>query len=808
MQIPNSLQDAWNKASQDGNITVDEYKELVKAAVPNNQENELDENEKNFLVGLKSELEKNGIAAKGSVPIGVLNFGDAPAKSAPENNANAENKAPVNNEEPQVSTQSANNNKSLTFPLPEPQLPTSPVLLNWPGYNKQVNTAFANAFGEKPPTGSKVPVLSNPKAEPIVSTFGFGSVKQLQQLVGAKQDDKFGPETYFRAKTHVATQINGTQDLQKMQQLKSILGVLGNDSEVSQMQALLDKRIEAMQSYQGTKQALESYFQNVNNIIGQADPKKMESLVAAKTNLQAEFDKLPGSIKTLPQVTEAQTQAMTLVDNAIKALQAELETQDIAQQKTKLVAELNDVVGKTMTAAFTTGDTNKIKEGKALIDTTLEKYPKVKDSEDIKTVKQQAIAILDGAVTKIDTINALIAKPDWTAEDTANANKFLAELPEGDFKAKLAKSIETHSDAYKLKEKNKTNLPTTREGLHDVIGNGFWNLENKEGTKGMFQLIAKQGLLGEAITKMSVDDQVRAIKVLTGDVKADKMSDGDNFNIAIARSIYENLSKSANVDDEFNKKKVLPLLKKEAASMDFSKYKVDSESYVNGMKFSIGSDRMGSEQEAALTMVRGIMNGEVSKSILGSFNRYELNDLSKYIEKKGSADEKKFFLSKTVASAYNEGIAVNIESLDKSDKAKVVKGVLDIDGVNESKVSDLLKKAGKKTIFETVRNENLSDKQLSVVGKHVDGDDMADEPDVGAKLLVGMVKQYNKQEASSPVTIDNIRTYIDQVDKDWWEDDDTMKLVLKGLGDGPDSEYAKFQKLAPATLDKVWKIAD
>jgi uncharacterized protein YunC (DUF1805 family) len=234
---------------------------------------------------------------------------------------------------------------------------------------------------------------------------------------------------------------------------------------------------------------------------------------------------------------------------------------------------------------------------------------------------------------------------------------------------------------------------------------------------------------------------------------------------------------------------------------------MDITAYVKGMKFSIGADRMGSEQEAALTMARGIMNGEVPRDALGKLSRYDLSELTAFVEKKGSKEEKNVLLN-TVAKAYNDGTSVNIDSLDKGDKAKVVKGVLDIDGVNESKVSDLLKKAGKKTIFETVRNENLNDRQLSIVGKHVDGDDMADEPDVGAKLLVGMVKTYNKQEDKPAVEIGDIRKYIDQVDKDWWEDDDTMKLVLKGLGDGPDSDYAKFQKLAPQTLDKIWKIAD
>ena len=34
-----------------------------------------------------------------------------------------------------------------------------------------------------------------------------------------------------------------------------------------------------------------------------------------------------------------------------------------------------------------------------------------------------------------------------------------------------------------------------------------------------------------------------------------------------------------------------------------------------------------------------------------------------------------------------------------------------------------------------------------------------------------------------------------------------MKTVLGSLGDGKDSDYAKFQTLSPATLDRIRDIA-
>ena len=848
MQIPNSLQDVWKKVSNDKSISLDDYKQLVNAAVPNGEDSELDTNEATFLKTLKSDLVEKNDVTKGPVPLNKLSFSteSAGAENAVQAEPPVKTEAPVqatapvqetSEEAPQYDAAASGpaiqqseeklsapqegygfNKSPITFPLPQADLPKAPVLLDWTGYNKQVNNAFSSAFGEKPAPSGVNPFLPKAKAEPILDAFGMGTVKQFQQMTGAiKQDNKFGPETFYSAKTYMATQINKTENIEGLTKLQSQINYLGNDGEIDKMKAALSERIDSVQNYLQNRTAIEGYFKNINNILGNANPKDMPSLKNAKAGLESEFNKLGPKLQAIPQVQDANKEAMGRVNSAINTLQAELdeiekqkqaelEKQQILKDKASLVGELNDVVKNAVTAGLTTGDIGKINEGKTQVGATMEKYPKVKDMDDMKAAKEQALKTLDDAGNKINTINNLIGKKDWTKDESELAVKLLGELPNGALKDKLSKAIDGHSEAAKLKEKNRSNLPTTREGLHDVIGNGFWNLENKDGTKGLFQLVAKQGLLDEAIVKMKVEDQTEAIKLLTKDVKFDKMSSGDQFNVAIARSIYQNLSQSANIDKEV-KDKTLLYLKKEDAPKDFSNFNVDLKSYVNGMKFSIGSHRIGSEQEAALTMARGIINGEVSRAALGHLNRYELEDLTKFVQKKGSSGEKNVLLN-TVAKAYNDGVAVNIDSLDKGDKAKVVKGVLDIDNVNESKVSDLLKKAGKKTTFELVRHENLSDKQLAIVGKHSDGDTMADEPDVGGKLLVGMIKNYNKQDQGSVVSIGDIRKYIDQVDSDWTEDDDTMRAALKGLGDGPGSDYAKFRELAPATLDKIWKVAD
>lgn len=830
MQIPNSLQNVWKEVSQDKNITIDDYKQIVKTAMPNGLDEELDAEESKFINNLSSELKTNDIATKGSVPVGVLSFGQSEAKPVETAKQKPQPVAPVEKkevpaEETAVADEPVTDNDlqelnsdintgsglggNYSYELPKPDLPNNKLLLEWHGYNKQVNSAFTNAFGEKPAAGGKVPVLGKDKSNNITETFGAGSVNQFQQMVGAKQDNRFGPETFFKAKIHVANEINGSETIEKMTKLKSLIGVLGNDPEIGKMKEVLDQRIGVVQNYLSTRDVVGNYFNNINSILNKANPTNMDSLLGAKQGLNSEFNKLPEGVKSIQQIQFAQNDAMGKIDGAISSLQNDINNQNIAKQKGQLVSELNGILDKSVMGGLTTGDKNKIKEGKEQVTAAVEKYPQIKDSEDIKGAKQQALNTLDGIGSKIDAINTLIGKKDWSKEESEQAVKFLGELPPGDFKNKLNAAIDGHSEAAKLKEKARANAPTTVKGLHDTIGNGFWNLENPEGTKGMFQLIAKQGLLPETLNKMTVDDQTRAIKILTKDVKFDKMNDGDKFNVGIAKTLYDNLSKSANVDDDV-KKKTLPDLKNQQAPQNFDNSNIDLNNYVKGMKFSIGEDRAGSEKEAALTMTRGIMYGQVSKQALGQLNRYELSDLTKFVEKTGNKDEKQEFL-KTVSQAYNEGVGVNIESLDRGDKAQVIKGLLDNPTPNESKITDMLNKSGKKVTFDLVKNKNLNENQLVMIARHTNGQDMADEPDVAAKLLTSMIKSYSANPNGS-VKIDDIRKYIDQINKNSSifhnHNKDAMKAVISTLGDGADSDYAKFQKLAPSTLDKIRDIAE
>lgn len=688
---------------------------------------------------------------------------------------------------------------ALSFTLEDPKYPTVEVS-EWKGYNKDVNTSVAQAFDEKSPVGEKTPVIGQKKVSALLAAFGATKVSDFQTTIGAKQDDKFGAETYFKTKTHVSGQINQVQSIEEMGKISKLLGLFGKDPQVDQMKTILSEKMKVAQDYASTKEGLSNFVSSINNVLAKTNPKDLNSLNDAKTKLGETFGKLPENIKNHPQAAQANTEAIARVDGAINALKS-----DTDKSKQAYGNEVNCIADEAVNAAFVSGDKSKLDEGKTKINDLDKIFESIKDSPEAKTAKDQGIAKLDDAGKKIDQVKSLSGKKEWSADETKTAQDLAKSLPDGDFKTGFNKSIDSHIASAKLKEENRANLKTTKAGLSDVIGNGFWNLENKEGTKSMFQLIAKQGLLGEAMTKMNFADQTKAINILSKDVNFDKPSDTDKFNLDIAKTMYQNLSKAIDIDAEIDKK-ALPQLKKDV-SADFDNHKIDSQDYLKGMKFSIGADRLGSEKEAALTMARAVMHGEVPKETISSLSRYELSDITKYIEKNGNKDEKSQFLS-TIASTYNSGTSVNIESLSKGDKAQVIKNVMDTNS-DQAKVSDLLKKAGKSVVIETVKSQNLSDLQLSIVGKNVSGNDMADSPDAASKILTGMIRTYDKQETNSPIKLEDIKKFVDQISKNTWNNNhsNTMTAVVNTLGDGPDSDYAKFQRLSPRTLDNMRDIS-
>ena len=110
--------------------------------------------------------------------------------------------------------------------------PKKPVLLNWPGYTSETKGALKSAFGSRV-NGTSMPILSGSEGLKIAKAFGVKNIRQLQQLVKAKSDGQFGPETFFKAKVYIANEMNKPgSDTERLGQM---LSALGNDREVKAM---------------------------------------------------------------------------------------------------------------------------------------------------------------------------------------------------------------------------------------------------------------------------------------------------------------------------------------------------------------------------------------------------------------------------------------------------------------------------------------------------------------------------------------------------------------------------------------------
>ncbi|GIW21604.1 MAG: hypothetical protein KatS3mg068_0611 [Candidatus Sericytochromatia bacterium] len=223
-EVPFSLQSVWNQIVSKGQVSLQDLDNLITAATPNEKPEEIDEKERTFLLKIKEAIEENN---------------------------------------GQSVLLSSNINKA-----------SSPTLLNWPGYTAKTKQALRDAYGEFA-IGTRMPLLRQDIALEVAKGFGVSSVRELQSMIGAKVDGKFGPETYFKAKAFVANLMNtNSQD----PRIPNMLSVLGNDIEVRRM-------IEMYGAFQinNNQQNLRNQQQPVNNdkppvSIGDTDPNNPEAI--------------------------------------------------------------------------------------------------------------------------------------------------------------------------------------------------------------------------------------------------------------------------------------------------------------------------------------------------------------------------------------------------------------------------------------------------------------------------------------------------------------------------------------------------
>lgn len=761
VNIPSNLQGIWDEVSKDGKIDQADAKKLLNAAAPGLENaktadeidkitsKELGDDERNFLQNFAETSKGVVLDVKNGTAKGSFEFVD----KKPEN---------------------ASSGPKLFEPL---KLPENPVKLVDDSTPAKDNKAESNQ-------------TASPQAE---------------------VNDSY------------------TEKIKKLNDLKASLPKIMSGDALKQELAKVDSKIKKLEE----SRVKDKFISASKSLSDNADKSGSEALANSRETLLKEYNKLPESMKNDSDVKSAYESAMpklfsssinsflneisnitdTAINEALKTGNVEILYQAkksldnllvkyAALKDDPIYKEFKDVLSGKKKAAPAPSEKESKTSSKGSAETTpssTQSSPVKEDAEpkSAEAVKNDAYGKIDRAIALINNINSLISSSGWSGTDRKNADEYFKALPDGPFKNRLKEKM-TAMESIRAQnaQRNKAN---ELEGLHDVIGNGFFNAKNKEGTKAMFQLMAVQGNLDENIKSLNYDDQKEAIKILTSDIKFDNMNENDRLNLAIASAIYENISQSSNVDDDFNKKLLKYL--KDPSFETFEGSKVNEDSFCKGLKYS-----MYSEKEAAVTMARGLINGDVPASVLSKFNSEELNTLLRVVEKNGSSEEKNLLLKK-MSESYTSGASVDITALNKNDKGKIVKEYLTSDKINDAKLDTMIKKVGNDSIIELVNKEDLNDKQLSVLAKRLDGDAMADNPDAAAKLLVAMIKSYNREQ-NGIVSLADINNFVDEIDKDWWEDDDTMKKVIKMLGDGPDSDYARFRSLAPATLDKIYSISD
>jgi hypothetical protein len=136
-----------------------------------------------------------------------------------------------------------------------------------------------------------MPILKGSEGLKIAKSFGVQNIRQLQQLVKAKVDGQFGPETFFKAKVFIANEMNKPNaDKAK---LEAMLNSLGSDDELETMKSNIGvtSNSEPTQEDDGIPETLKSTW-NELTADGKLTKADHELLVkAAAPNMKnSEFD--------------------------------------------------------------------------------------------------------------------------------------------------------------------------------------------------------------------------------------------------------------------------------------------------------------------------------------------------------------------------------------------------------------------------------------------------------------------------------------------------------------------------------------
>ena len=841
VNIPSNLQTLWSKVSENKNITKDEYQALLKEAAPSLKdasdvsidkvkEGELDPAEKAFFEGLAS-VAKTGNSVKvqeGKAP-GTFEFVEEKPESA---KTNFTDKYHVSLDGEPKKDEKVTGTPASGEVKKDEKATVTPASGEVKKDEKATGTPASGevkkdekATGTTPSGTEKyhVSLDGEPKKdEKVTGTPASGEVKKDEKATGTaseppKANEKLQAEL-DKIEQKIPTLKTPEDKIKVYEELKAKLPeILGDKKEdIAKFSELIDKKIEKIKN--PTAEVKVDKPTEVSTEAPKVDTKKLEGYNQLKEQATAQIAKLKGEIEAAkdnkPLVEEKSKELKTWESTLDELVKVKIPT----EEKKVAFSEINSVIDKATKDALTTGKLEPFTVARQEVEKIVAKYKGLEGDGDIKKIKSilagdkesENIKLSSGnqvmkAINTIDNTNKIIDKPTITREDYNKGKELIKELPKGEFQEKLQAKLTSYENR-KAGEAVK-NKETLKSGLEDTIGNGFFNAANKEGTRALFQTMAKDDDFEARLKRLKPDDQVKAMKIL---------AEGDDpFSLAIARNMFYNSRSHSDIDAEFSKKELEKIsgktnkkdiesevakLDKEKVKPDFSKFEVNKNDFAAGLKYSLYS-----EKEAAVSMVRAINDGKVSPSVLSKFDEYEINDMVKLLDKKGTKEEKEDFMS-LISSAYNSGENININYLNKDTKAQIMSSVLSTEPVNEKKLAEIIETGGKSTVFELVNKGSLNDKQLSILAKNTNGDTMSDDIKVSSKMLGAMIKTYNQDPKNTTVSLKDINKFIDEIGKDR-DRDEVMKRLIDELGDGPSSQYQKFKELAPATLDKMWNMS-
>jgi hypothetical protein len=183
MEVPKTLQAAWDKATKnDGRISATEFDKIIATAAPKDTMQELSPDEHDFLAKVHDSMLKS-------------------------KDCNSEQGVAVT---------------EFSF-LNEPEL----KLAEWPGYTKEILADFTKTFPNAVVEKNNIPCLSEEESQKLARLFGEDKTSGLQKVVGAKEDNKFGPETLFYSREYVIKKMGVVTEPAAMEKLKKIATTLG-----------------------------------------------------------------------------------------------------------------------------------------------------------------------------------------------------------------------------------------------------------------------------------------------------------------------------------------------------------------------------------------------------------------------------------------------------------------------------------------------------------------------------------------------------------------------------------------------------